>query len=60
MLVLLLAAMSGAAVLYGCDAVQPTEDPVLVVEAFLDAGKPLPRVRLGQTTPLSQPYQGTG
>ncbi|HET6568287.1 MAG TPA: DUF4249 family protein, partial [Rhodothermales bacterium] len=46
--------------LYGCDAVQPTEDPVLVVEAFLDAGKPLPRVRLGQTTPLSQPYQGTG
>lgn len=46
--------------LYACDAVQPTEDPVLVVEAFLDAGKPLPRLRLGQTTPMSKPYGGAG
>lgn len=45
-------------VLPGCDAMQPTEEPVLVVEGFLDSGKPLPQLRLGRTSSLSEPYGG--
>ncbi len=39
-----------------CDTVAPEESAVLVVEAFVDAGAPLPAIRLWQTRPLSQAY----
>ncbi|MFQ5568384.1 MAG: hypothetical protein ACE5G0_01840 [Rhodothermales bacterium] len=39
-----------------CDTVAPQEDALLVVEAFVDAEKPLPAIRLWQTRPLDQPY----
>lgn len=41
--------------LMGCDTVEPVEDAQLVVEGFLDAGKPLPPLRLRQTRPLTVP-----
>lgn len=40
----------------GCDAVEPGGEPLLVVEGFLDAGKPLPALMLRTTAPLGQPY----
>lgn len=38
----------------GCDTVEPEGGPVLVVEGYLDAGKPLPRLVLRHTLPLSE------
>ena len=38
-----------------CDTVQPSREGVLVVEAFLDAGRPLPAVRVSRTQTLSAP-----
>ncbi|WP_457652883.1 DUF4249 family protein [Rhodocaloribacter sp.] len=46
-------ALSAAA---GCDAVEPVEEARLVVEAFLEAGKPLPPLTLRRTGPLAAPY----
>lgn len=40
--------------LTGCDTVEPTESPRLVVEAFFDTGRPLPAVVLRQTHPLDE------
>jgi len=45
-----------ASVLVSCDTVEPTEGPVLVLEGFLDTGKPLPNIKLRQTKPLSELY----
>lgn len=39
-----------------CDTVEPIEAEQLVVEGFIDAGKPLPPVQLRQTRPLMAPY----
>lgn len=39
-----------------CDSVAPETDARLVVEAFVDAGAPLPALRLWQTRPLDAPY----
>lgn len=39
-----------------CDTVIPSEPPRLVVEGFVDAGKPLPTVRLAQSLPVGEPY----
>lgn len=39
-----------------CDTVVPVEPPRLVVEGFVDAGKPLPTVRLAQSRPVTDPY----
>ncbi|MCY4159629.1 MAG: DUF4249 family protein [Bacteroidetes bacterium] len=39
-----------------CDAVQPENSPILVVEAFVMPGEPLPEIILRQTTPLRSPY----
>lgn len=44
--------------LAGCDSVEPTADNLLVVEGFLDAGKPLPTVRITRAQPLT--VAGTG
>lgn len=41
--------------LVGCDAVGPSAEPVLVVEAFLQTGAPPPVIRLHQTGPLTGP-----
>ncbi len=38
----------------GCDAVQPGDEGTLVVEAYLDVGKPLPTIRVTQVAPLTQ------
>lgn len=43
-------------VLSGCDSVEPVESSVLVVEGFLDTGKPLPELTLRQTRPIWEPY----
>lgn len=43
-------------VLARCDTVEPIEAEQLVVEGFLDAGKPMPPVVLRQTRPLADPY----
>jgi len=48
--------VAGLACWARCDTVAPQEDALLVVEAFFDAEKPLPTVRLWQTRPLSQAY----
>ena len=40
----------------GCDSLEGDEDPRLVVEGFVDAGKPLPRIRLNQTLAPDRPY----
>ena len=37
-----------------CDGVEPDADALLVVEGYLDAGKPLPPITLYQAQPLSQ------
>lgn len=39
----------------GCDLSDPVESESLVVEAFIETGKPLPAIRLRQTRPLDQP-----
>ncbi len=39
--------------LTGCDSIEPTADNLLVVEGFLDAGKPLPRVSITRAQPLA-------
>ena len=39
-----------------CDTVAPEESALLVVEAFVDAGEPLPAIRLWQTRSLGQAY----
>ena len=39
-----------------CDTVAPQEGVLLVVEAFVDADKPLPTIRLWQTRSLGQAY----
>ena len=39
-----------------CDTITPEEEALLVVEAFVDAEKPLPTIRLWQTRPLGQRY----
>ncbi len=39
-----------------CDTVEPVSDDLLVVEGFLEAGKPLPAFTLRRTQPLSAPY----
>lgn len=41
---------------WGCDTVEPVADAVLVVEGFIDTGKPLAPVILRQTRPLSTTY----
>lgn len=47
--VLLALGIAAAAVLPGCDTVAPEADAQLVVEAFLDAGEPLPPLILRQS-----------
>ena len=47
---------TGLVVLARCDTVVPQEGVLLVVEAFVDADKPLPTIRLWQTRPLGQAY----
>ena len=42
---LAIAAALTIAALAGCDTVSPTDDNVLVIEGYLEAGKPLPRYR---------------
>ncbi len=42
-----------------CDTIEPEEGPRLVVEAFLDAGKPLPPVILRRTVALTAPGYDT-
>lgn len=37
----------------GCDSVQPGDEGTLVIEAYLDVGKPLPVIRVSRVTPLS-------
>jgi len=44
-------ALIGALVLAGCDASVPDYEPRLVVEAFLEAGRPLPEIALRRTLP---------
>ncbi len=44
----------------GCDAVEPVAEARLVVEAFLEADKPLPPLMLRHTGPLSAPYDPAG
>lgn len=39
-----------------CDTVEPVEDERVVIEAFFDAGRPLPPLTLRRTGPLSAPY----
>ncbi len=39
-----------------CDTLAPEQEGLLVVEAFFDAGRPLPVIRLWRTLPLDQPY----
>lgn len=39
-----------------CDTVEPIEDPLLVVEGYLNAGQYLPTLMLRQTTPMSRTY----
>ena len=38
----------------GCDSIEPQNDQFLVVEGFLEADKPLPKIILKQTTALNQ------
>lgn len=40
----------------GCDTVAPVEDAKVVIQGFLQTGKPLPTMRLQQTQALSEPY----
>jgi len=40
---------------WGCDLVSPAERQSLVVEAFVETGRPLPTITLRQTRPLRQP-----
>ena len=40
----------------GCDAVQPSAEPRLVVEGYVQEGEPLPVISLRQTLPMDQPY----
>ncbi len=47
---------AGLVVLARCDTVAPEEGALLVVEAFVDADKPLPTIRLWQTRSLGQAY----
>lgn len=42
----------------GCDTVEPEEPPQLVVEAFLDAGQPLPTLTLRRTQALDGVFAG--
>ena len=37
----------------GCDSVLPGDPGTLVIEAYLDVGKPLPSIRISRATPLS-------
>lgn len=39
-----------------CELVEPDEEPHVVVEAFLEAERPLPALRLSKTGALDQPY----
>lgn len=39
-----------------CDAVEPGEEPLLVVEGYVEAGQMLPVLRLRQSRPLDAPY----
>ena len=41
-------------VVSGCDSVEPTEDNLLVVQGFLNAGAPLPEVTITKAFPLDQ------
>lgn len=50
-------AMAAMLVLARCDSVEPVEPDRLVVEAFFDAGRPLPPVTLRRTLPLGEPYE---
>ena len=43
--------------LTGCDAVRPENTPLLVVEAFVVAGQPLPEITLRRTASLRDPYR---
>ena len=45
-----------ALLLSGCDTVEPTETARLVVQGFLDAGRPLPVVTLRQSRSLERSY----
>lgn len=47
-------------VLCSCDTVQPVQEGTLVIEAYFDAGRPLPAVRVGRTQSLSTPLSETG
>lgn len=41
----------------GCDSTLPSDtDPSLVVEGFIDTGRPVPSIRLSRTTSLKGPY----
>ena len=49
-----------ATLLPACEALEPDEEPRLVVQGFVDAGKPLPEIRLSQTFSPNQPYDDLG
>lgn len=42
----------------GCDTVEPEDEPRLVVEGFVDAGRPLPSLTLRRTQPLGGVFDG--
>ena len=60
-MVLAAGAIAGAVVVLllssGCDSALPTDsEPTLVVEGFIDAGQPVPSLRLSRTRPLQSPF----
>ncbi len=55
------AMVAGIVFLSGCDSVQPSREGTLVLEAYLEAGKPLPAIRVARTWATStQRVPGNG
>lgn len=56
-LFLLACSIAAALALTACDSALPDDPPLtLVVEGFIDTGKPMPAIRLSRTTSVSAPY----
>jgi hypothetical protein len=53
---LILAMLLVLPVLSACHTVEPVEEELLIVEAFLDTGKPLPDIVLRRSLPPGSPY----
>lgn len=47
-------------VLCSCDTVQPVQEGTLVIEAYFDAERPLPAIRVSRTQSLSSPLSDVG